>query len=188
MSSCSRSRYQLSGSNRTSAARVTGVRGRLQRGFEGMIRWLRPMTATNSRSDQARFTLLGEQHQQPGQGHRATNHGRAVQDGHDRARSWQLRRHDGLFVQIPRLIVQVSEPDPHRVGHSWDAAQPSIEPTSITAGHRPSDWPELWRSVKPSAFTIGPLPVRSAGREGIISPAWLRAEGRAGREDPETAA
>jgi hypothetical protein len=41
------------------------VQGRLQRGFEGMIRWLRPMTAANSSSDQARFTLPGEQHQQP---------------------------------------------------------------------------------------------------------------------------
>jgi hypothetical protein len=30
MSSCSRSRYQLSGSNRSSAARVQGVQGRLQ--------------------------------------------------------------------------------------------------------------------------------------------------------------
>jgi len=27
------------------------------------------------------------------------------------------------------------EPDPHRVGHSWDATQPSIEPTNVTAGH-----------------------------------------------------
>jgi hypothetical protein len=26
-------------------------------------------------------------------------------------------------------------PNPHRVGHSWDATQPSIEPTSVTAGH-----------------------------------------------------
>jgi len=25
--------------------------------------------------------------------------------------------------------------NPHRVGHSWDATQPSIEPTSVTAGH-----------------------------------------------------
>jgi len=31
----------------------------LQRGLEGMIRWLRPMTAANSSSDQARFTLPG---------------------------------------------------------------------------------------------------------------------------------
>ena len=28
-------------------------------------------------------------------------------------------------------------PNPHRVGHSRDATQPSSEPTSVTAGHRP---------------------------------------------------
>jgi hypothetical protein len=28
-----------------------------------------------------------------------------------------------------------SVPDPDRVRHSWDATQPSIEPTSVTAGH-----------------------------------------------------
>jgi hypothetical protein len=27
------------------------------------------------------------------------------------------------------------EPDPHRVGHSREATQPLIEPTSVTAGH-----------------------------------------------------
>jgi len=28
-----------------------------------------------------------------------------------------------------------SEPNPHPVGHSWDPTQPSIKPTSFTAGH-----------------------------------------------------
>ncbi len=46
----------------------SGGAGAVATGFEGMIRWLRPMTAANSRSDQARFTLPGGQHQQPGQG------------------------------------------------------------------------------------------------------------------------
>jgi len=29
----------------------------------------------------------------------------------------------------------VLSPGPDRVGHSWDATQPPIEPTSVTAGH-----------------------------------------------------
>ena len=29
----------------------------------------------------------------------------------------------------------VLSPDPHRMGHSRDATQPSIEPTGVTAGH-----------------------------------------------------
>ena len=142
MSSCSRSRYQLSGSNRSSAARVQGVQGRLQRGLEGMIRWLRPMTAANSSSDQARFTRPGEQHQQPGQGRRAISVPlTAVKSGAGRPRPGTQvgsSGHDGLFRSDSQADSASFEPDPHRVGHSWDTAQPSIEPTSITAGHRPS--------------------------------------------------
>ncbi len=189
MSSCSRSRYQLSGSNRSSAARVQGVQGRLQRGLEGMIRWLRPMTAANSSSDQARFTLPGEQHQQPGQGRRAISVPlTAVKSGAGRPRpGTQVGRsgHDGLFRSDSQADSASFEPDPHRVGHSWDAAH---RRSSLRASPQVTDQ-ALARAVeicKPSASTIGPLPVRSAGREGIISPAWLR--GRPRRGDPETAA
>jgi hypothetical protein len=38
---------------------------------------------------------------------------------------------------IPKLIVQNSQPDPGRMGHTWDAAQSSIETASVTAGDRP---------------------------------------------------
>jgi hypothetical protein len=37
-------------------------------------------------------------------------------------------------AQFPKLMVQPLSPI-RRVGHSWDAAQPSIELTSVTAGH-----------------------------------------------------
>jgi len=30
-----------------------------------------------------------------------------------------------------------SQPDPGRMGHTWDAAQSSIETASVTAGDRP---------------------------------------------------
>ena len=41
---------------------------------------------------------------------------------------------DGIASQVDS---PTSEPDPDRVGHSWDATQPPIEHRSITAGHRP---------------------------------------------------
>ena len=38
--------------------------------------------------------------------------------------------------QTSQADSPTSEPNPDRAGHSWDATQPPIEPTSITAGHR----------------------------------------------------
>jgi hypothetical protein len=42
-----------------------------------------------------------------------------------------------MICPIPKLIVQNSQPDPGRMGHTWDAAQSSIETASVTAGDRP---------------------------------------------------
>lgn len=39
--------------------------------------------------------------------------------------------------RLPKADSPSSEPNPHRVGHSWEATRPSFEPTSVTAGHRP---------------------------------------------------
>jgi hypothetical protein len=51
-------------------------------------------------------------------------------------------------------VLGVSEPNLHRVGHSWDAARLSIEPMSIAAGHTANTNLSL-RDVKPSAHLSG---------------------------------
>jgi hypothetical protein len=48
--------------------------------------------------------------------------------GSQKAYSWQRHR-------PPKLMALVLNPNPQRVGHSWDAAPPSIAATSVSAGH-----------------------------------------------------
>ena len=47
----------------------------------------------------------------------------------------------------------ILSPDPHRVGHSWDATQPSIEACKRHRRSHTKDQLEPWRSVKPLPLT-----------------------------------
>ena len=58
-------------------------------------------------------------------------------------RGWPLtnRRSRLPNIMTPISSTQAdsptSEPNPHCVGHTWDATLPSIDPLTVTAGHRP---------------------------------------------------
>jgi len=90
-----------------------------------------------------------------------------------------------MICPIPKLIVQNSQPDPGRMGHTWDAAQSSIETASVTAGDRPET--ELSRSglenrrVQASSGTGRSLAAVSRVAELWLSgsqPSWFRWLGR----------
>jgi hypothetical protein len=49
----------------------------------------------------------------------------------------QVRPHNSVDRADSQANSPTSEPDPGRVGHTWDAAQPLVRATSLAAGHRP---------------------------------------------------